>query len=130
MQVKPSDFEQRLHLHNLHERCELLCILSQLYCGPDPTCSPNNHAMQQLLKQHEQQQQQEMLTQQEADEAAAAAAAVAEVAGLSWPECSEERLLKLLQLLGNAVFLQGAVLYRSCCSMANSFSYPYSQCAC
>lgn len=48
-----------------------------------------------------------MLSESEADETAAVAAAVADVAGLSWPECSEERLLKLLKLLGEAVFLPG-----------------------
>lgn len=105
IQVKPPDFEQRQHLYQLQERCELLCLLTQLYCGPDPSCARNSHALQLLIRQRE--ERQNLFSQDEVPESSVVEAAAAEVAALNWPQCSEEKLQKLLQLLGEAVFLQG-----------------------
>lgn len=81
-------------MHQLHERCELMCLLTQLYCGPDPFTSASSHAVQVQLSQQE----------QHGGKHAELAAAVAEVKGIRWPECSEDRLQQLLELLGEAVF--------------------------
>jgi hypothetical protein len=105
LQVKPADFEQRLHLHQLHERCELLCLLTQLYCGTDPSTSASCHVLHTLAASAS-------AADGPASEAAAEDAAQAnnylqELQAMRWPECSEERLLQLLKLLGEAVFVAG-----------------------
>jgi anti-sigma factor RsiW len=95
-QVKPADLEQRLHLHQLHERCELMCLLTQLYCGPDPPTSDSIHDLHVLA------------ASADADGSEAAAELLQELQAMRWPQCSEERLLQLLKLLGEAVFVAGS----------------------
>jgi len=48
LQARPVDFDQRLHLHQLHERCEQMCLLTQLFAGPDPACGPSGHVLADL----------------------------------------------------------------------------------
>ncbi|KAF6258720.1 hypothetical protein COO60DRAFT_1701205 [Scenedesmus sp. NREL 46B-D3] len=82
-----------------------LCLLTQLYCGPDPSTSAGCHALRTRAA----------AAAADASEAAGGDAAQAndldllqELQALRWPECSEERLLQLLKLLGEAVFVAGA----------------------
>ncbi|WIA13954.1 hypothetical protein OEZ85_002523 [Tetradesmus obliquus] len=103
--VKPADLEQRLHLHQLHERCELLCLLTQLYCGPDPATSPACHALATLATSSS--AAGDAAGEAAAEDAAQAKSLLQELQAMRWPECSEERLLQLLQLLGEAVFVAG-----------------------
>jgi hypothetical protein len=99
-QVKPADFEQQLHLHQLHERCELMSLLTQLYCGPDPSTSASCHALHTLASSAN--------TDAAEEQAAQANSLLQELQALRWPECSEDRLLQLLKLLGEAVFVAGS----------------------
>uniref|UniRef100_A0A383VTA8 Uncharacterized protein n=1 Tax=Tetradesmus obliquus TaxID=3088 RepID=A0A383VTA8_TETOB len=106
--VKPADLEQRLHLHQLHERCELLCLLTQLYCGPDPATSPACHALATLAASAAAAAGEAAAGDAAAEDAAQAKSLLQELQAMRWPECSEERLLQLLQQLGEAVFVAGA----------------------
>ncbi|KAF8066207.1 LIP1P [Scenedesmus sp. PABB004] len=105
--VKPLDLDGRLHLHALHERCELLCLLTQLYAGADPLVSPTNAGLPALVDAARAAAGAEGLSRAEAASAAVLGAAATEALSLRWPECKEERLLALLQLLGDAVFGAG-----------------------
>eukprot|EP00879_Flechtneria_rotunda_P023585 GHRR01024951.1.p1 GENE.GHRR01024951.1~~GHRR01024951.1.p1 ORF type:complete len:412 (+),score=173.54 GHRR01024951.1:112-1347(+) len=98
--VKPLDFDQRLLLHKLQQRCEVLSLLTQLYCGTDPTCLATAFKRQQAAPHAANDSESTGVS-------ASGAAAAAEVAGMRWPKCSEERLQQLLQLLGDAVFAGG-----------------------
>jgi hypothetical protein len=101
-QVKPADLEQRLHLHQLHQRCELMSLLTQLYCGPDPSTSASCHALHTLASPNTD------ASEAAAEQAEHAKSLLQELQALRWPECSEERLLQLLKLLGEAVFVAGS----------------------
>jgi hypothetical protein len=100
--VKPADLEQRLHLHQLHQRCELMSLLTQLYCGPDPSTSASCHALHTLASPNTD------ASEAAAEQAEHAKSLLQELQALRWPECSEERLLQLLKLLGEAVFVAGS----------------------
>lgn len=108
--VKPASLEQHQYLHLLNERCEVTCLLTQLYSGANPATSPAIHDLDARRRAAD---------DDDDDDGAAAAAAAASAAaaaqflselqgGLNWPTCSEERFVRLLQLLGGSVYSAAA----------------------
>lgn len=119
LQVKPYALEQHRYLQLLNERCELMSLLTHLYVGADAltphtpaqsqlshmTLSPDIYSAQTLLAQIT-----SKLSQDDADDAASDAltSALTDLVNMSWPTCSEQQFLQLLERLGSAVYTASA----------------------
>jgi hypothetical protein len=129
--------EHQLFLHALNERCEVLCLLTQLYAGASAATCPGVWALEARQREQAAAADEAAAAAMDADgadgggaagadrgstssllqDSRAAAAEAAETAallaelqsgGLAWPSCGAERFTELLQLLGSSVYSASA----------------------